>query len=147
MNSIPPLTRPGDCPPFRSQTDLEEHWRMLMGALGFSTRSLWLNVLDEQSRPTSVLIQIEDVPLHPDDEHLARVVELCQHFIPEGSSRATVVFLLTRPGGPGLTGPERAWARGLLQAVARAKLPVWPVHCANDHALVACAPDDLATSA
>jgi hypothetical protein len=120
---------------------------MLMGELGFSAHSLWLNVLDETSRPTPVLLEIDDIPSIPDDEHLDRLVEMCRHFMPEGATRATVVFLLVRPGPPGITPQQRAWARGLLAAVARAGLDAWPVHCANDVELTVCAPDDLVSSA
>lgn len=118
-----------------------------MGELGFGARSLWVHVLDDQSRPTQFLVQIEDIPDLPEGDHLDSVVQMARHFIVEGSSNATVVFLLTRPGRRGLTPEERVWARGLQAAVARAGLPVWPVHCANDQELLVCAPDDLVPSA
>ena len=140
-HDIPPMRAPEDIPPVHTQADLEQLWRMLMGPLGFGHRALWLQVLDSDHRTTPVLLQIEDVPRIPTDGGLDRLLEMTSHFLEPGWS---VAFLLTGPGRRGLTPEVRAWARGLLAAVQRAGLPVWPVHRANDVELAVCAVDDLA---
>ena len=150
-DEIPPLTRPSDLPPVRTQDDLRRLWRMLMGPLGFGGRSLWLLVLDADDRPTPYILQIEDLPRRPDPTQVEDVVRLCQEALCDPSSRtpngASVVFLLTRPGRRGLTSDEILWARDLHRAVRRAGLPMWPLHRANDEELVAFTPDDLAATA
>src|SRR6476619_7302540 len=134
-DDLPPLTRPGDLGPVRTQDDLERLWRMLMGPLGFGGRSLWLLVLDSDGRPTPLILQVEDLPRRPQAVDLEGVVRMSEHFLEGPYDAGSVVFLLSRPGHAGLTPDDAAWARGLHQAVRRAGLPVWPIHRANDDEL------------
>ncbi|HET6561287.1 MAG TPA: hypothetical protein VFG72_05380 [Marmoricola sp.] len=144
MDAIPPLTHPDNMPPVRSQADLQRTWRALMGPLGFAGRSLWLLVLDGLGHPTPVILQVEEMPPRPDAEMGRSLVHVVSSVAEDAGQ---VVFLLSRPGRDGLTADDLAWAL-LLQDVARqAGMPVWPVHRANDHALVVIAPDDLSASA
>jgi hypothetical protein len=144
MDAIPPLTRPEDMPPVRSQTDLHRMWRSLMGPLGFGGRSLWLAVLDEHGRPTPRLLQVDEMPPRPDPDMQTSLVRVVSSMA-EGAGQ--VVFLVSRPGGDGLTEDDLAWASMLQGAARRAGVPVWPVHRANDRALLVVTPDDLAASA
>jgi hypothetical protein len=144
MEAIPPLTRPEDMPPVRSQTDLHRMWRSLMGPLGFGGRSLWLAVLDEHGRPTPRLLQVDEMPPRPDPEMQASLVRIVSSMA-EGAGQ--VVFLVSRPGSDGLTPDDLAWASMLQTAARRAGIPVWPVHRANDCALLVITPDDLSASA
>jgi hypothetical protein len=140
-----PSLRPDDLPPLRTQADLHRQWRMLMGPLGFSRRSLWLHLLDGESRSTPAILQIEDMPRLPRCRDVDGLVGLCRQLV-DGTPGATVVFLLTRPGRTGITVEERSWARALHDVVRRAGLPGWPVHWANDVELGVCSPDDLAAA-
>lgn len=144
-DDIPPITSPDDLPPVRTQEDLHRVWRMLMGPLGFGGRSLWLLVLDENSRPTPALLQIEDLAPLPSRETRTDLKRFLGHLLPDRDG--TAVFLLTRPGRAPITAGDRRWAQLLMEVVRRAKLPTWPVHCANDVELVVIAPDDLAAIA
>ena len=144
MDAIPPLTRPEDMPPVRSQTDLHRMWRTLMGPLGFGGRSLWLAVLDEHGRPTPRLLQVDEMPPRPDPEMHASLVRVVAS-LAEGAGQ--VVFLVSRPGSDGLTEDDVAWASTLRTVARLAGIPVWPVHRANDRALLVVAPDDLSASA
>jgi hypothetical protein len=143
-DDIPTLTSPGDIPPVRTQEDLHRVWRMLMGPLGFGGHSLWILLLDYAGRPTPTLVQIEDLPPLPGPEVHANMEQFLTHLLPEG--HGTAAFLLTRPGRTPITPGERRWARILVEVVRGAKLPVWPVHRANDLDLVVIAPDDLAAT-
>ena len=142
---IPPLTSPDDLPPLRTQEDLHEVWRMLMGPLGFGGHSLWMLVLDDDARPTSALLQIEDLPPLPTNDVARNMKQFLAHLLPH--RQGTAVFLLTRPGRTPVTAGERRWAEFLTDLVCDAKLPTWPVHRANDVELVVIAPDDLAAIA
>jgi hypothetical protein len=119
-------------------------WRSLMGPLGFSGRSLWLAVLDEHGRPTPKLLQVDGMPQRPDPEMQTSLVRVVSSMA-EGAGQ--VVFLVSRPGGDGLTADDLAWASALQGVARQAGVPVWPVHRANDRALLAITPDDLAASA
>ena len=57
---------------------------------------------------------------------------LAREFVPGGR----VAFLRSRPGGPGLTVEDRAWAEALYVAGRAAGVPVEVVHRASDHDLV-----------
>jgi hypothetical protein len=144
MDVIPPLTRPEDMPPIRSQADLHRTWRSLMGPLGFGGRSLWLLVLDADGRPTPRLLQVDEMPPRPDPAMLSSLVRVVSSMA-EGAGQ--VVFLVSRPGSDGLTAEDLAWASVLQEAARKAGIPVWPVHRANDQALLVITPDDLAASA
>jgi hypothetical protein len=143
-DAIPPLTRPEDMPPIRSQADLQRTWRSLMGPLGFAGRSLWLLVLDEHRRPTPVVLQVEELPPRPDPEVQSALVSVVSSVVEDAGQ---VAFLLARPGDDGLTEEDGAWATMLQEVARQAGAPVWAVHRANDRALLAIAPDDLAASA
>ncbi len=144
MDASPPLTRPEDMPPIRNQADLHRTWRALMGPLGFAGRSLWLLVLDEDARPTPAILQVEDLPPRPDPQ-LGRSLAHVVSSVAEDACLA--VFLLSRPGRDGLTADDLAWASMLQEVARQAGMPVWPVHRANDCALVVIAPDDLSVPA
>jgi hypothetical protein len=144
MDKIPPLRHPDDVPPVRTQHDLHQLWRMLMGPLGFSGRSLWLNLLAPGGQPTPVLLQIEDLPRLPTDLFLDRMEEIVHQLVSDEGEGSSVAFLLTGPGRGGITAEEQVWARCLDTAVRRTGVRTWPVHRANDRELRVCAPDDLA---
>jgi len=137
----PSPRRPEDTPPIRTQADLEEHWRALMGPLGFGTRSIWMQILDDENRCTPVLMQIEELPRVPGEDDTDGMRRLLEHFREDGGS---VAFLVTRPGRAGMSSSDRAWATSLTDAVRRAGLRPWPVHRANDQELAVCSADDLA---
>ena len=127
--------------PIRTQSDLEALWRGLMGELGFSRTSLWLMMLEADGTPVPTLLPIDGIPTRPTDA-VEGLTGLLLGLVPPGGS---VAFLLTRPGVDGpLTPSERAWTRALEIVSRNVGGAAWPVHRANDEALRACTPDDLA---
>ncbi len=135
------LPSPDAHPPVHTQADLESFWRRLMGDLGFSRTTLWLVMLDDAGKVLPTIVPIDDIPSRPTDA-IERLTELLSHLVPPGGS---VAFLLTRPGPDGpITLPERAWTRALGIVSGNVGARTWPVHRANDQALRACTPDDLA---
>ncbi|HSX67467.1 hypothetical protein [Nocardioides sp.] len=142
-DEIPRLSRPEDMPPVRTQADLHRHFRALMGQLGFSSTSLWLAFFDEDGGSVPFLQQVEDLPTLPDRDDLASLMRLCDYVlgmagVPDGS----VGFLISRPGGPGVSASDRAWAAGLTAAARACDVRAFAVHLANDVELRAFTPDD-----
>jgi len=140
---MPPRLPPGQAPPIRTQHDLRQYWRALMGPLGFSQPLLWLSFVAADGRPTPVLSQIDDLPELPDDHFLGNLMLIAEgvigHEVPGGS----LAVLLSRPGRADLTDSDRAWARGLTTAALEAGVRMRPVHLANDEEVRIVAPDDL----
>ena len=140
-NDIPPMRDIEDLDPIRTQADLERHWRMLMGPLGFSERLIWMQLLDRDGRCTPLITQIGELPRLPTGQDEDGLTQILEHFADDDAS---MVFLLTRPGRRGMSASDLAWARMVRNAARRAGMKVWPVHRANDDELVVCSPDDLA---
>ncbi len=147
MNETPPLNRPEDMPPIRSQADLYQLWRALMGELGFAAPQLWMVLLDADARCTPVIQKIEDIPHVPDPQMLDNLMTVCRGILDEVLPGGSVAFLLARPGSPGLTASDRAWAAGLSAAARERGVACHPVHLANDQEIHAFTPDDGIASA
>lgn len=146
-DDIPPLRRPQDTPPLHSQHDLYQHWRALMGPLGFSHPSLWILFIDADRRVTPIVTKVEDLPNRPDNQLLTNLMALANRLLQGDVFGGSVAFLVSRPGPAQITESDRAWARGLPAAAAYAEVRIEPVHLANDEDLCIFAPDDLIKTA
>jgi hypothetical protein len=146
-NDIPPLRRPEDMPPIRSQADLHQLWRALVGELGFSSPQLWLVILDADDLCTPVIQHIVEVPDLPASRMLNGLLGMCRSVVEEVVTGGSVAFLRARPGPAGITASDRAWAAGLLTAARELGVACRPVHLANDHEIRAFTPDDAVASA
>lgn len=135
-DDIPPRLSPDEMPPFTDQASVEFAWRSLMGRLGFSSPQLWL-LFVHGDRPGH-LLHVDDVPLCPSPAEQATIAQFLDHLVDD---RRSCAFLFARPGGPGRTAGDLAWARTLASICDR-----WPVHLANDVELRVAAPDDLAAA-
>ncbi len=143
-DDIPSLRRPENMPPIRTQADLWRHWRAMMGPLGFSERLLWVLFVDSDGRVTPMVEQFSDLPRLPDRPLVDSLMQICARVCAD-CGLDSVAMLLSRPGRAGITSAERTWAQRLTEAAAPAGVRMWPVHLANDHALVTVTPDDLAS--
>lgn len=135
-SDVPPLLPPHLMPPVTDQASLDQTWRALMGELGFATPQLWLLFIDGD-RPLHVL-EIKDVPLHPEPAEVDSISELLALV----GGAPSCAFLFARPGSSVRTAGDLAWARGLADVIDNR----WPVHLANDVELRVAAPDDLAAA-
>ena len=130
-------------PTIRTQQDLEDAWRTLMGPLGFSGHSIWLMLIDAHDQPFPHLTRIEEAEHPPTPEGLAgfagMIGQLCAEFAPGGR----VAFLRSRPGNGGLTPDDRAWAHALYDVGRLAGVPTEVVHRACDVDLVPVPMDDV----
>ena len=127
----------------RNQADLEQVWRTLMEPLGFGRHSIWLMLIGADDRPLPKLTEIEEADEPPDEELLAPLAALLTRIREELMPEARFAFLRSRPGRPGLTADDRAWARALYEAGRRAGVPVEVVHRACDVDLVPVPMDEV----
>jgi hypothetical protein len=143
-DDIPPLRRPEDTPPIRTQDDLCQQWRSLMGKLGFSQRYLWALILDPDGRVLPGIIQIEQCPAAPDRPALRTLIRSLRAVLNEDCPGGSLAFLWSRPGTAATESTDIAWASALVEEARTAEVRMWPVHFANDHDLRVFAPDELA---
>ncbi|MBA2445097.1 MAG: hypothetical protein H0V49_07180 [Nocardioidaceae bacterium] len=137
------LKPPHEMQPIRTQADLEQHWRLLMGPLGFSRPQLWLNVLAPGGQPTAFLAQLEDLPHEPDVQLLDRIMELNRQLLDHHVADGSVALLLARPGPDRRTLSDADWAVALTDAASAHDIPLRPIYLATDADLRIISPDDM----
>ncbi|MGH3347741.1 MAG: hypothetical protein ACRDO4_12235 [Nocardioides sp.] len=130
-------------PTIRTQQDLEEAWRTLMGPLGFSGPSIWLMLIGADDQPFPHLTRIEDAEHPPTPEELAGFAGMIGELLADFAPGGRVAFLRSRPGGAGLTPDDRAWAHALYDGSRLAGVPTEVVHRACDVDLVPVPMDDV----
>jgi hypothetical protein len=126
-------------PVIRTQSDLEELWRRLMSPLGFSSRSLW-TVLVEDERPLPQITEFTEMPEAPDDEIAERLVEVLEDL---ATPQISLAFLCSRPGAGRPDSTDLAWARTLYSVGNRAGVRLETIHLAHDHDVVPMPMDDV----
>ena len=141
---IPPRRSPEDTPPIKTQDDLCQFWRSLMGPLGFGQRRLWAVLIDREGCVSPGIIQVENCPLIADRLMLRHLTRSIVRAMGDDAGRHSVAFLWSRPGAAATKHTDIAWAMAIHEAVKKAMIPTWPVHLANDHDLRVFAPDELA---
>jgi hypothetical protein len=124
----------------RTELELGRIWQRLMGPEGFGTRSLWLLLLDEQSRLTPRIVPLDELPAEPDLRGLRNLAAVVAELI-DTSDVASVAVLLSRPGSRAMTDTDRRWAAAVLAALG--EYTRWPVHLATRGQVQVFAPDDL----
>lgn len=129
--------------PIRTQAHLEQHWRLLMGPLGFSRPQLWFNVLAPGGEPTGFLAHLEDLPAEPDVQLLDRVMEINRQLLDNHAVDGSLALLLARPGPDRRTASDVTWAAALTEAATSHGIPLRPVYLATDTDIRIISPDDL----
>ncbi len=115
-----------------------------MQPLGFRSTSLWVTFVGSDDRPTRLLVEIAESEEVPSTREVANLFDVLQQIIDEDPDDLTVAFLITRPGRDGTSSFDRSLSARLLAGARTAGIPVHPVHVANDLAVRAVTPDDLA---
>ena len=128
----------------RSQSDLQRMWELLMQPLGFRSTSLWVTFIGSDDRPTRFLIEIADSDRLPGPREVANLVDVLQQVVDEDPDDLRVAFLISRPGRDGTRSFDRELSTRLLTGSRAAGLATHPVHVADDVAVRAITPDDLA---
>ena len=129
----------------RSPADLQRMWELLMQPLGFRTTSLWVTFIGPDDRPTRFLIEIaeSEAPARRRRE-VANLFDVL-HQVHRRGSRRPQRRLPDHPPRPRRHDSLRPRASGrLLDGARAAGVPTHPVHVADDVAVRAVTPDDLA---
>lgn len=143
-SDIPPLRKLEDLPPIKTQDDLCQFWRMLMGKLGFGQRCLWVVFLDLDGYIVPGMIEVGECPPLPDRAELSSLMQAIVEAMHGDPVRHSAAFLWSRPGGAATEQGDLAWARLVGDLANKAMIATWPMHHANDHDLRVFAPDELA---
>jgi hypothetical protein len=146
MSKAPTPAIPNPRALIRGPEDLLQHWRGLMGPLGFSERLLWLLFIDGDRRATTFLTQVERLPELPDLEILRNIMHVAAGVLDSTVEGGSLALQLSRPGRGQMSEGDRAWARGLTLAAAEIRLPLQPIHLATRDEIRRFAPDDLIPS-
>ena len=120
-------------PTIRTQADLAEVWRTLMGDGGFGGHSLWMMwIVDDQPIPHITEMPESEQPIT--GSLLDNFVEVLGLLSEEHERPARVAFLLSRPGNATVVPADRAWAQTLYGAARAAAVACETVHLAtSDH--------------
>ena len=128
----------------RTQGDLQRMWELLMQPLGFRSTSLWVTFIGSDDRPTRFLIEVSESEHVPEPREVANLFDVLQQVIDQDPDDLSVAFLISRPGRDGTRAFDRELSARLLAGARTAGVPVRPVHVADDVAVRAITPDDLA---
>jgi len=128
----------------RTQGDLQRMWELLMQPLGFRSTSLWVTFIGSDDRPTRFLIEVSESEHVPEPREVANLYDVLQQVIDQDPDDLSVAFLISRPGRDGTRAFDRELSARLLAGARTAGVPVRPVHVADDVAVRAITPDDLA---
>jgi hypothetical protein len=127
-----------------SQADLQRMWELLMEPLGFRSTSLWVTFVGSDDRPTRFLIEVAESEHVPEPREVANLYDVLQQVIDQDPDDLTVAFLITRPGRDGTRAFDRELSTRLLAGSRAAGIAIHPIHVADDVAVRAITPDDLA---
>jgi hypothetical protein len=127
-----------------TQADLQRMWELLMQPLGFRATSLWVTFVGSDDRPTRLLIEVTESEVLPSLIEVANLFAVLRQVIDEDTDDLSVAFLIARPGRDGTSAFDRALATRLLEGARSATITVHPIHVADDVAVRAITPDDLA---
>jgi hypothetical protein len=128
----------------RSQADLQRMWELLMQPLGFRSTSLWVTFVGSDDRPTRFLIEVSESDHVPEEREVSNLYDVLRQVIDEDPDDLSVAFLITRPGHDGTRAFDRELSSRLLAGARTSGVPIQPIHVADDVAVRAVTPDDLA---
>jgi hypothetical protein len=128
----------------RTQADLQRMWELLMQPLGFRSTSLWVTFIGSDDRPTRFLIEVSESEHVPEPREVANLYDVLQQVIDQDPDDLTVAFLITRPGRDGTRAFDRELSGRLVAGAGSAGISIQPIHVADDVAVRAITPDDLA---
>jgi hypothetical protein len=124
----------------RTDAELIELWRDLMGSDGFDQRSLWVIFLWPTGEMCRAVMPVDDIPVEPDERLLDGLRQIVGGLIADDVGSAA--FLLSRPGSDEMSSADRHWA-GALRRTLGPDLCAWPIHLATHGSVRVFAPDDL----
>ncbi len=133
--------------PVRTQADLEQLWRTILGPLGFGAGCLLVLAIGSDHVPTDVLLKIPDEGVEPTPEEARSFGAFLSHLTPDVPEGSRWAFLRCRPGRGGARASDRALVAALVAGCRDAGVPTEVAHLATDDVLVPLPYDELAQSA
>lgn len=127
-----------------NQSDLQRMWELLMQPLGFASTSVWVTFVGPDDRPTRFLVEIAESEQLPAPHEVANLFDVLEQVCAEEGEGTSIAFLVSRPGRDGVNAFDRSLAARLLAGARSSTLHTHPIHVANDLAVRAVTPDDLA---
>ena len=143
MNEIPPSEPADSLPQIHNDRDLYECWRIMLGELGFTERTLWVAFILPDGTVIPHVVQVAEAPQFPSVEDITALYAMCTRELAYFGSEASIALLLTRPGADVVTDSDRAWGVSMANASRTTGIRTHPLHLASDKALRVLAPDDL----
>ena len=131
----------------RSQADVQQMWRDLMGAGGFGGRSIWLTILEADGHTTPLISEITECDSPLDHLEQERFATLLRHLCLDGVPGGRVALLCSRPGTHGLDDEDRRWAASLYASCRLAEVHHEVVHLATELGVVPVPFDELPLTA
>jgi hypothetical protein len=128
----------------QSQSDLQRMWELLMQPLGFRSTSVWVTFIGPDDRPTRFLVEIAESEQLPEPQEVTSLFNILEQVCDDEGEGTSVALLVTRPGRDGINAFDRDLATRLLAGARSSALHCHPIHVANDVAVRAVTPDDLA---
>ena len=98
--------------------ELRALWSTVLDEAAYSRWSLWMYFVDDGGRPLRRAMPIDDFPVDPDEELAERLAFLVGQLMQQDGTTAGVLLALTRPGEPGVSPRDKAWAALLRQHLA-----------------------------
>jgi hypothetical protein len=128
----------------RSQNDVQRMWELLMQPLGFRSTSVWVTFIGSDDRPTRFLVEIAESDQLPEPYEVANLFDVLEQICTDEGQGTSVAFLVTRPGRDSVNAFDRDIAARLIAGARASGVHSHPIHVANDLAVWAVTPDDLA---
>jgi hypothetical protein len=119
-------------------------WELLMQPLGFRSTSVWVTFIGSDDRPTRFLVEIAESEQLPEPQEVTSLFNILEQVCDDEGEGTSVALLVTRPGRDGINAFDRDLATRLLAGARSSALHCHPIHVANDVAVRAVTPDDLA---
>ncbi|WP_091366197.1 hypothetical protein [Geodermatophilus telluris] len=117
--------------PVHSSLALTRRWVDLLRPPSFDGRSLWLAWFAADGRQSPVLVPVEDVPLLPDRQLLAGLLDVHAEVAASlGPDGAHLAMALCRPGEPAVTEDDDGWAVACHEVLDDALDGTWSLHLA-----------------
>jgi hypothetical protein len=128
----------------RNQNHVQRMWELLMQPLGFGSTSIWVTFIGSDDRPTRFLLEIAESEQLPEPHEVANLFDVLEQICTDEGEGTSLAFLVTRPGRDSVNAFDRDLAGRLMTGARASSLHCHPIHVANDLAVWAITPDDLA---
>lgn len=130
-------------PVLATDADVTTMWRTIISPLGWHDARVYVLLVDGDRRPTSVIVEIDEIPDRFTEEDAHALLRVYAHLLGDHAPGGSVAVLACRPGPPHLTDDDRECCRHLYTAGRAADVPLELVHLGTDTAIVPVPMDEV----